>query len=153
QRAVDQHNRRIAAEQLRIRVGLHVGEPIRREDDYFGTAVVVAKRLCDSARGGQILVSELTRELVGARGEVVFSPVGELALKGLSHPVAACELVWRSIGGRRVPLQDELVQDQGMLVERDHALETLARTWRQVQSEGARIAVVVGEPGIGKTRL
>ena len=46
-----------------IRVGLHVGEPVRDDDDYFGTAVVVARRLCDMAEGGQILASELMRGL------------------------------------------------------------------------------------------
>ena len=44
-----------------VRVGLNVGEPIREEDDYFGTPVVVAKRLCDVADGGQILASDLVR--------------------------------------------------------------------------------------------
>ena len=46
---------------LSVRIGLHVGEPIRDEDDYFGTSVVVAKRLCDRAEGGQIIASELVR--------------------------------------------------------------------------------------------
>jgi len=49
QRAFDRHNRQAGAPRLEVRVGLHVGEPIRDEDDYFGTAVVVAKRLCDAA--------------------------------------------------------------------------------------------------------
>ncbi len=46
QRAIERHNG-AGGSQLGVRVGIHVGEPIRDEDDYFGAAVVVAKRLCD----------------------------------------------------------------------------------------------------------
>ena len=68
QQAVYRHNSRQGDERLRVRVGLNIGEPIRDENDYFGTPVVVAKRLCDRADGGQILASELLRALVGSRG-------------------------------------------------------------------------------------
>ncbi len=54
----------------RVRVGLHVGEPIRDEGDYFGRPVVIARRLCDAAGPGQILASDLVRELVGGAGIV-----------------------------------------------------------------------------------
>ena len=49
-----------------LRVGLHVGEPTREGNDYFGTPVVVARRLCDGAAGGQILTSDLVHALVGS---------------------------------------------------------------------------------------
>ena len=52
---------------LELRVGVHAGEPIREESDLFGGAVVVAKRLCDAAQGGQILTSQLVADLVGGR--------------------------------------------------------------------------------------
>ena len=45
----------------------NVGEPIRDEDDYFGTPVVIAKRLCDAGAAGQILSSELVRGPWSAR--------------------------------------------------------------------------------------
>ena len=51
--------RSMAEGDLRIRVGVHAGEPVHEGDDYFGTPVVVAKRLCDRADGGQILATEL----------------------------------------------------------------------------------------------
>src|SRR5437764_6638272 len=66
QQAIDDDNRR-AGSQVQVRVGLHAGEPVRHEGDYFGTPVVVAKRLCDQARGEQILASALVRGLVGNR--------------------------------------------------------------------------------------
>ena len=75
-------------------MGLNVGEPICDEGDYFGTPVIVAKRLCDEAAGGQILTSDLVREVVGSRGAFGFRPRGSLSLKGISEPLAACEVLW-----------------------------------------------------------
>jgi len=94
QQAVLRHNRRQAGPRLGVRIGLHVGDPIRDEDDYFGTPVVIARRLCDAAEGGQILTSELVQGVVGSRGGHRFRPLGEVALKGVATPVAACEVVW-----------------------------------------------------------
>ena len=113
QQAVDRHNRHTGSERLRVRVGLNVGEPIRDEDDYFGTPVVVAKRLCDRAEGGQILASELVRLLIGGRGGFAFRPVGELDLKGLSQPVATCEVAWEPAGMERIALPAGLARDEG----------------------------------------
>jgi class 3 adenylate cyclase len=48
--------RRVAGERLFLRVGLHVGDALKKEGDYFGTAVVVARRLCESAGSEQILI-------------------------------------------------------------------------------------------------
>ena len=59
-----------------VRIGLNVGEPIRDEGDYFGTPVVIAKRLCDAGAPGQILASELVRGLVGTRGGFAYRPLG-----------------------------------------------------------------------------
>jgi class 3 adenylate cyclase len=99
QEAVRLHNQQPGQEHpLEVRIGLHVGEPLRDEDDYFGTPVVVAKRLCDSAQGGRILVSELVRGLVGSRGGYVFRVLGPLALKGFAEPLSACEVVWEPDG-------------------------------------------------------
>ncbi|HEV8627078.1 MAG TPA: adenylate/guanylate cyclase domain-containing protein [Acidimicrobiia bacterium] len=53
QRAIEEHNRKqTAGQELHLRVGLHAGEPIEDEGDFHGTSVVVARRLCDVARGG-----------------------------------------------------------------------------------------------------
>ena len=94
QDAVERHNRNHPEAVLWVRVGLHVGEPVREERDFFGTAVVVAQRLCDRATGGQILASELVRGLVDPRGQYGFRSVGRLPLKGLRERVAAFEVVW-----------------------------------------------------------
>jgi class 3 adenylate cyclase len=153
QQAVDRHNRTGATPRLEVRVGLHAGEPIREGDDYFGAAVVVAKRLCDCAQGGQILTSELVRELVAGRGGFAFRSLGELALKGFSVPLAACELAWRGAEASRIPLPERLTGEQGVLVGREAELQTLEQAWRQARDGRPQAALVSGDPGIGKTRL
>ena len=154
QQAVLRYNARQGDDRLRVRVGLNVGEPIRDEDDYFGTPVVVAKRLCDHADGGQILASELLRALVGSRGSFGFRSCGPIALKGLSEPLPACEIVWEPAVERRVALPAPFVVDQpAALVGRDAELEELNRRWVQARAGRRSVAVLVGEPGIGKTRL
>jgi class 3 adenylate cyclase/tetratricopeptide (TPR) repeat protein len=139
---------------LTVRVGLNVGEPIRDEGDYFGTPVVIAKRLCDSAGGGQILASELLRALVGSRGSFTFRSLGTLPLKGIPEPLPACEIVWEPAVQRRIALPAPLVvEESAPLVGRDHELDELQRCWQEVRRGRRRVAMVVGEPGIGKTRL
>jgi len=76
-------------EALGLRIGIHAGEPVREAGDYFGTPVIIARRLCDTARPGQTLVSELVAQLVTERR---FNSLGELALKGLSKRVRASAL-------------------------------------------------------------
>ncbi|MDQ4134494.1 MAG: adenylate/guanylate cyclase domain-containing protein, partial [Actinomycetota bacterium] len=71
---------------LAIRVGISVGEATSEGDDWFGTPVVEAARLCDAAEGGQVLVSNLLVELVRPRTVHQFDPVGGLPLKGLPQP-------------------------------------------------------------------
>ncbi len=153
QQTVDRHNRREHASQMGVRVGLHVGEPIRDEGDYFGTAVVVAKRLCDRAEGGQILASELVRQLIGTRGEFEFKPIGALMLKGFSTPVETCELSWKPVGERGLPLPAELTQGQETFVGRRAELDAVSQAWAQARDGELGVVLVAGEPGIGKTRL
>ena len=70
-----------------LRVGIDAGEPIVEADDMFGTPVVVARRLCDLARGGQVLVSGTVRGLVGRRVDAVFTSLGPTAVRGLSASI------------------------------------------------------------------
>jgi class 3 adenylate cyclase len=154
QQAVHRHNSRQGDERLQVRVGLNIGEPIRDEGDYFGTPVVVAKRLCDRADGGQILASELLRALVGSRGGFGFRSCGPIALKGLSEPLPACEIVWEPAAERRVALPSPfVVHDPAPLVGRDAELSALAQRWQEARDGRTGVAMLVGEPGIGKTRL
>lgn len=94
QRAVSSHNDEDDETSCMVRVGIHAGEPIREGGDYFGTPVVVAKRLCDLARGGQILVSALVAGLVDPRRQFALRDLGPLALRGIDNPIDAREVLW-----------------------------------------------------------
>ena len=70
-----------------LRVGIAVGEAVNEEDDWYGTPVVEAARLCAAARSCQILAADLVPALVGSRGGHQFSSLGSMDLKGL-QPLA-----------------------------------------------------------------
>jgi class 3 adenylate cyclase/tetratricopeptide (TPR) repeat protein len=137
-----------------VRIGLNVGEPIRDEGDYFGTPVVIAKRLCDAGAPGQILASELVRALIGTRGGFAYRALGDVPLKGVAEPVPACEVIWESSTEVRVPLPALLAgEDRGAFVGRTEAVAALDQEWAAVSERGLRVVMLAGEPGIGKTRL
>lgn len=78
---------------VRLRVGINAGEPIEEEDDLFGASVIAAARIASRATGGQILISDVVRQLVAGKGFLV-SDQGEYGLKGLDEPVRVWELRW-----------------------------------------------------------
>jgi class 3 adenylate cyclase/tetratricopeptide (TPR) repeat protein len=79
-------------ERISVRMGLHAGEAIREEGDFFGRSVILAARIAAQAGGGEILVSQDLREMVapeegepnGDDGELAFDAGRELELKGLA---------------------------------------------------------------------
>ncbi len=79
---------------VRMRMGLHTGEPAVGEEGYHGLDVVRAARLCSAAAGGSVLLSETTRALVGSAVPegVAVHPVGERRLKDLDEPERVYEL-------------------------------------------------------------
>ena len=72
----------LASTPVRVRIGIHTGEPTIADERFVGTDVVVAARICAAAHGGQIVVSQATRDLVDRE----FRDLGDHRLKG--HPVA-----------------------------------------------------------------
>jgi len=78
---------------IRVRIGLNAGEPIAEERDLFGTAVDLAARIRDKAEPGEILVSDVVRQLVAGKG-FLFNDRGEHALKGFEDPVRVWEVRW-----------------------------------------------------------
>src|SRR5262249_12123786 len=116
------------------------------EDDYAGTPVVVARRLCDRAAAGQILCSGVVVELLRGRHGFAFREVGPLALKGFPDPVVGHEVAYR-------PDAPAALLRHTPFTGRTAELRRL--TQRLDDSRGGRVGVVLlaGEPGIGKTRL
>ena len=73
--------------QVRVRMGLHTGEPTVGEEGYLGLDVVRAARICSAGHGGQILISETTRALLGNElpNGVSVRDLGEQRLKDVQH--------------------------------------------------------------------
>ena len=82
-----QIQRDLAGGEVRVRIGLNAGEPIAEENDLFGTAVQLAARICDRAEPGQVLVSNVVRELCAGK-RLQFSHHSDATLKGFEEPVA-----------------------------------------------------------------
>ena len=98
QRAFEEHNAS-ATEPIRVRIGLNAGEPIAEDDpdgrgDLFGTAVNMAARIAAKAEAGEILASNVVRELVAGK-EFLLNDRGETDLRGFEDPVRVYEVRWR----------------------------------------------------------
>lgn len=83
---------------IRVRVGVNAGEPIAEDDDLFGTAVILAARIAAQADGGEVLVSDVVRQLVAGKG-FAFEERGMAMLKGFDAPARLHQLRWRQGGG------------------------------------------------------
>ena len=76
-----------------VRAGLNAGEPVAEESDLFGTAVQLAARVCSHAQPGQIVVSDVVRQLAAGKS-FLFADLGEVALRGFEDPVRLYEVRW-----------------------------------------------------------
>ena len=97
QRAFAEWNADVGAQglaPLHVRIGLNAGEPIAEEEDLFGTAVILAARVAAHAEGGEILASDVVRQLVAGKG-FLFSDRGDVALRGFEDPARLYEVRWR----------------------------------------------------------
>ena len=144
-----------AADAVPIRVGVSVGDATKEDDgDWYGTPVVEARRLCDAAASGTILASAVVRALAGSRGGHRFGDVESLALKGFAEAVDAVPVEWSAPAAKPPPLPRALTTARRRpLVGRAEPLARLERAWEESAEGSLRIALVAGEPGIGKTRL
>jgi class 3 adenylate cyclase len=92
--------------EVRVRMGLHTGEPAVGSEGYTGLDVVRAARLCTSGAGGHVLLSDTTRALVGSalpEGVSVF-PLGERRLKDIDEPERVYELEIEGVEARPSPV-------------------------------------------------
>jgi class 3 adenylate cyclase len=97
QRAFDARNREQPEQPLRLRIGLHTGEVIREGEDFFGRHVTLAARVAEKARGGEVLVSSLLRELTEGAGDFHFDGGRQAELKGLSGSHRLFSLEWKPL--------------------------------------------------------
>jgi class 3 adenylate cyclase len=86
QRAFAALAERRPAETIRIRIGLSAGEPVAANRDLYGVTVNLARRVCDAAPAGGIMVSAVVRDLCAGKG-FAFDDRGEATLKGFAEPI------------------------------------------------------------------
>src|SRR5450759_3074602 len=82
QRSIVEYSRQNPERKVKVRIGLNTGEVVEEAGDIFGAAVNVAARVASKARGGEILVSDVVRQLVGPVSEMTFDYRGRYKLKG-----------------------------------------------------------------------
>ena len=130
---------------VRVRAGLHIGEVSEEGGDLFGGAVNAAARICAKAAGGEVLVSDVVRQLYGTASDVSFTERGLLKLKGFPERWRLSEATPHVRG---IPVS-ERTPFVGREAERAE-LRTLMQ--RALAGEGGLI-LIGGEPGVGKSRL
>jgi class 3 adenylate cyclase len=91
-RDFERHSAEHPQDSIRVRIGVHGGEPLIQEDRLFGVAVNAAARLCNHAEPGTTLVSDVVRQLVAGQ-PFQFGDRGKEVLKGFSEPFRVFELI------------------------------------------------------------
>ncbi|OBI10998.1 cyclase [Mycobacterium sp. E2497] len=84
QRALRKDAKRKRHEEIRVRIGIHMGRSVRRGDDLFGRNVAMAARVAAQATGGEILVSQPVRDALSDCDDIHFDDGRDVALKGFS---------------------------------------------------------------------
>ncbi len=154
QQRLDRRNRS-AETPMEVRIGISMGDASVEDGDYFGLPPIEATRLCDEARGGEIIVADQVRAVLRDREAAAFESVGSVALKGLPEPVTAWRVVWAPLpesGGPPLPPRLRGVPELAF-VGRGAERATLVDCWDRAVAGERQVALISGEPGIGKTRL
>jgi class 3 adenylate cyclase len=94
QRGVAQYNTTKPDIELRLRVGISVGEPIAEDDDLFGATVQMAARLCDGAGTDGVMITNMLKEMCQGR-PLEFHDVEPKMFKGIAEPVPVSLVEWR----------------------------------------------------------
>jgi class 3 adenylate cyclase len=136
---------------LEARIGVNTGEVVTGDPStghafVSGDTVNVGKRLEQAAEPGEIVLGEATQRLVAHA--VRTTRLEPLALKGKARETVAYRLESVDPAATAIPRRDDT-----RFVGQERELEQLRSAFEEVTSEGARLLTVVGEPGIGKSRL
>ena len=130
---------------LRVRMGLHTGNPQTSGSNYVGMDLHRLARITASGHGGQVVVSAATRTLVDAE----LTQLGEHRLKDFDAPVPLFQLGSECFPPLKTISNTNLPRPASSFVGREHEL---ARVLAKVE-DGARIVTLTGPGGSGKTRL
>ena len=148
QTAIAAYSKQHPERKIRIRIGLNTGEVVEEAGDIFGAAVNVAARVAGKARGGEILVSEVVRQLVGPMAEMKFSVRGRYKLKGFPdrwrlHQVTASEV-------KEAP---RVLQTGDGFVDREQERLDIRMMLDRAMTGAGGMLFLGGQPGIGASRL
>jgi predicted ATPase/class 3 adenylate cyclase len=141
---------------LRVRIGLHTGEPERHEDNYIGIDVHRAARIAGTAHGDQIVLSASTQELVGAQApDFQLRDLGWHRLKDLPEPEHLFDVDAPGLQTEHAPLRSlgtgaNLPTYATVLIGRSREVEEVCEA---IDREGVRLVTLTGTGGTGKTRL
>ncbi len=145
---------------LRVRMGLHTGEPFVHENDYFGLVVGRAAQICAAAHGGQVLLSEETRRAALAHDpdpKIQFTDLGDFRLKDMGAPQRLYQAYHPSLEAHQFPpprtlegQPNNLPIQRTSFVGRTQEIEAIAAHLAQGEKP---VLTITGPGGIGKTRL
>jgi class 3 adenylate cyclase/predicted ATPase len=154
---IDAINGLATREQLNVRLGIAsglvvvgdlIGAGAAQERGVVGETPNLAARLQVLAQPGTLVIAESTRRQIGALFEI--EDLGLQPLAGFAEPQHA----WRVAGESGVVSRFEALRSGATpLVGRDEELDLLLRRWQQAQAGEGRVVLILGEPGIGKSRL
>jgi pilus assembly protein CpaF len=148
QKAIAEYSRQNPERKIRIRIGLNTGEVVEEAGDIFGAAVNVAARVAGKAKGGEILVSDVVRSLVGPVAEIVFDYKGAYKLKGFPDR-------WRIhkvTPGESTTMPTVLRSGDGFVGREQERLDMRMVLDRAATGSGGMV-FVAGAPGIGASRF
>jgi predicted ATPase/class 3 adenylate cyclase len=127
-----------------------IGSDLRMDYTAVGDTTNVAARLQQAGEPGRVTISEATYRLV--RGYFETRPLGELHLKGKAESIAA----WEVVAAHETRTRLEVEADRGGLtpfVGRERELGSLVDAFERARAGSGQVAFIVGEAGIGKSRL
>jgi class 3 adenylate cyclase len=154
-RGCDREGRR-SGERLDVRVGIDVGETRWSETGEADGAGAAARsrQLARAADHGRVLATAVVAALA-AEADARFTPAGLLQLPGSAESVSVVEVEWDRPVAVRVPLPPDAELGPGRtgFVGREAEWDRLEAVWRPALRGERQLVFVVGEPGIGKSRL
>lgn len=158
-RAATAMQRELAAHDVSVRIGIHVGEVIVEHERLTGDTVNIASRIESFAVPGGVMLSDAARDQLRNRGDVEAISLGRYKLKNVGRPMELFAIVADGIvvpdplalegkGERYASLPSNLPDPGSPLIGRTDELQALGELVR-----GARVVTVTGPGGVGKTRL
>jgi predicted ATPase/class 3 adenylate cyclase len=143
---------------LRVRIGIHTGEPIATEEGYVGIDVHRAARVMSAGHGGQVLLTQSTRDLLPEElsGAVSVRDLGEHRLKDLTHAQRLYQLLIPELENEFPALKTLESRPTNLPVLPTPLIgrgQQVAEIVALVQREEIRLVTLTGTGGTGKTRL